>query len=151
MQTKIEIRGEPYLVTENGDGSWGIVNTMTPTNNFHRKYRLEAGPNGRPQNCSCPHHRNTGMTCKHIEAITEMVDANDREVETWMLEHATKFRGYRFARLRSGAVRYERWEGAERKSSLALDRNTAAKRWDYLVTIGYRFFGAMSKAVAAGA
>lgn len=145
MVVRTEIKGEPYTVTVNKHG-WGVVNTTSPINNIGRAYQVWKGPAGRPVQCSCPaFYNNPDKPCKHMEKVREIVEAGDIEMESASLEHPTKPVMYRFAKLASGAVRYERWEGGVRVTQVTLPYDTARERWRHLVKIGYKQFGFISK------
>ena len=146
MAVKTMIKGEPYAVTKNEHG-WQVTATGSRIDRIGRTYQVWVGPGGRPAKCSCPDHANRKNVCKHMAEANRLIDDETTEVSSHTLEHPTCPRCYRFGRLQSGRVRYERWEGGTRVSSIVLDRDTAAKRWTFLVEIGYRFFGAMSRGV----
>lgn len=142
---KTLINGQPYKITPNSFG-YGVTNTSSRANNIGRSYQVQVDKAGRPTSCSCPHHSEKRVICKHMATIARLERDKEREVASHSLEHPSKPRLYRFGVLSNGThVRYERWEGGACTSSQVLPVQEARNRYAWLKRSGYSPFGFISR------
>jgi hypothetical protein len=141
------IKGEPYWLTPattNG-GTWRVT---SPRRESHYVV-MARGPDGAvtaaPESCSCPSYHHRRAQCKHMLEVRRVLDEAAAEVAAYSMEAPSKPTLYRFAKLDTGRVRVERWDGGTLTEKYVLEYAVAVGRYQHLHRLGYRPFGFISR------